>query len=90
MLPWLWCRTAASAPIRSLAWKLPYATGVALGEKKKKKAFQQMVLDLNIPNKTKQNKLKLDTDLILLQKLTQNTGGGTLGFGGDLGPINRE
>ena len=32
------CRPAAVAPIRPLAWKLPYATGAALkGQKKKKK-----------------------------------------------------
>ena len=29
-LLWLWHRPAAAAPIRSLAWELPYATGVAL------------------------------------------------------------
>ena len=34
---WLWCRPAAVAPIRLLAWKLPYAVGVALKSKKKKK-----------------------------------------------------
>ena len=29
-LVWLWCRLAALAPIRPLAWELPYAVGVAL------------------------------------------------------------
>ena len=32
----LWCRPAAVAPIKSLAWELPYGTGVALKIKKKK------------------------------------------------------
>ena len=38
-LLWLWCRLAAIALIRSLAWEPPYATGVApeKGKKKKKK-----------------------------------------------------
>ena len=30
----LWCRPAAAAPIRSLAWDSPYATGAALKSKK--------------------------------------------------------
>ena len=30
LLLWLWCRLAATAPIQSLAWQLPYASGVAL------------------------------------------------------------
>ena len=34
---WLWCRPAAVAPIRPLAWEPPYAAGTALGKKKKKK-----------------------------------------------------
>ena len=29
-LLWLWCRPAGAAPIRSLAWELPYATSAAL------------------------------------------------------------
>ena len=29
-LLWLWCRLAATAPIRPLAWESLYATGVAL------------------------------------------------------------
>ena len=29
-LVWLWHRSAATAPIRPLAWELPYAAGVAL------------------------------------------------------------
>ena len=36
-LLWLWCRLAAVAPIRPLAWDLPYAMGVALKKAKKKK-----------------------------------------------------
>ena len=34
---WLWCRLAAAALIWPLARELPYATGVALKRKKKKK-----------------------------------------------------
>ena len=26
-LLWLWCRLAAAAPIKPLAWELPYAVG---------------------------------------------------------------
>ena len=33
---WLWCRLAVVALIRPLAWELPYATGMALKEKKRK------------------------------------------------------
>ena len=35
---WLWCRQAATVPIRSLAWEPPCTSGVAL-EKTKKKLF---------------------------------------------------
>ena len=34
-LLWLWCRPTAAAPIRPLAWELPYASGAALKSKKK-------------------------------------------------------
>ena len=36
-LLWLWCRWAATAPIRPLAWEPPYAKGAALEKDKKKK-----------------------------------------------------
>ena len=38
---WLWCRLEAVAPIRSLAWEPPYATGVALKKTKKKKKMSR-------------------------------------------------
>ena len=44
-LLWLWCRLAATTPIRPLAWEPPYTTGAALEKGKK----------------TKQNKTKLIT-----------------------------
>ena len=37
MLLWLWCKPAAVALIRPLAWELPYAMGTALKRKEKKK-----------------------------------------------------
>ena len=43
-LLWPWCRPAASALIRPLAWELPYAEGAAQEMAKRQK------------NKTKQNK----------------------------------
>ena len=33
---WLWCRPAATAPIRPLAWGPPYAVGAALKRQNKK------------------------------------------------------
>ena len=35
MLLWLWCRLAATAPIRPLAWEPPNATGAALKRQNK-------------------------------------------------------
>ena len=37
MFQWPWGRPAAAGPIGPLAWKLPYATGVAIKRKKKKR-----------------------------------------------------
>ena len=36
VLLWLWCRPAATALIRPLAWEPPYVAGVALKSKKEK------------------------------------------------------
>ena len=49
----LWCRLAAAAPIQSLVWELPYATGVALknenkGERRRTKLFRQGLIQGNL------------------------------------------
>ena len=36
VLLWLWCRPAATAPIRPLTWEPPYASSAALKSKKRK------------------------------------------------------
>ena len=43
VLLWLWCRPAAIAPIRPLAWEPPYAMGAAqeMIKRQKKNAFNQ-------------------------------------------------
>ena len=46
-LLWLWCRPAATAWIRPLAWEPPYAVGVAL------KGQQQQQIDLQWYQKVK-------------------------------------
>ena len=38
-LLWLWCRLAATALIKPLAWEPPYASGAALEKTKKKSGF---------------------------------------------------
>ena len=45
VLLWLWCRLAAIAPIRPLAWEPPYAVGAALKRQKtkKKKKVEKMI-----------------------------------------------
>ena len=45
-LLWLWCRPAAVAQIRPLAWELPYASGVALKSKNKNKQTKKQSLGL--------------------------------------------
>jgi len=49
VLLWLWCRPAATAPIRPLAWEPPYATGATLkGQKDKQKKKKIEKVDRNI------------------------------------------
>ena len=57
VLPWLWYRPAAVAPIQTLAWEVPYATSAAIkkkrGKKKKKRKgnyYQNLVLSLFFPS----------------------------------------
>ena len=40
-LLWLWCRPAAVAPIRPLAWEPPYVSGAAPKSKKTQKTKNQ-------------------------------------------------
>ena len=47
-LLWLWCRPAAVAPIRPLAWEPPYADSMAI--KSKKKPQTQKTPDKQLPN----------------------------------------
>ena len=44
---WLWCRPAAAAQIRPLAWELPYAAGVALKKQERKKLSTSLLLHPN-------------------------------------------
>ena len=43
-LLWLWCRPAAVAEIRPLAWEPTYAAGVDLKQPKKKKKKRKLYL----------------------------------------------
>ena len=45
-LLWLWCRLAAVAPFRRLAWEPPYAADAAL-KKRKKEKFLGLSSDIN-------------------------------------------
>ena len=55
MLLWLWRRPAAIATIRSLAWELPHATGVALKNKQTKN------LKNGVPVMAQQKRIRLGT-----------------------------
>ena len=67
----LWCRPAAVAPIRPLAWEPPYAVGVALKNKIKSLApVPNILIDANIygPSIFQRN-LKEDKNQRVLQEL---------------------
>ena len=55
-LLWLWCRPAATAPIRPLAWEPPFALGAALEKAKRQKINKQ-----TNKQKTKKNKTETKT-----------------------------
>ena len=52
-LLWLWCRPAAVAPIKPLAWEPPYASGAALKKKKEKTEKQKLTNELRKPTNIK-------------------------------------
>ena len=41
-LLWLWCRLAATAPIRPLAWELPFTMGMALKKQQKNPVLMEL------------------------------------------------
>ena len=43
-LLWLWCRPAATALIRPLAWEPPYALGAALEKAKRQKKKKKLTM----------------------------------------------
>ena len=61
VLLWLWCRSAAVAPIQPLAWELPYAMGIALKRPKKKKKKKETHLLCDIPAKGSQPEFNHET-----------------------------
>ena len=44
VLPWLWCRPVATAPIQPLAWEHPYAMGVAPKKTKRQKKKKRYIM----------------------------------------------
>ena len=44
VLLWLWYRPAAAALIQTLAWKLPYASGVTLKRERQKRKNMTLLL----------------------------------------------
>ena len=63
-LLWLWCRLAAAAPIRPLAWELPYTTNVAQ---------KQNRTDFGVPNVAQwvKNLSSIHEDVGLIPSLAQ-------------------
>ena len=62
VLLWLWCRLAATALIRPLAWEPPCATGGALKRQKKKKP-QDEAKWMMVENEEKQEE-EVNSELI--------------------------
>ena len=57
-LLWLWRRPVATAPIRSIAWEPPYATGAALEKAKRPKKKKERKKEKRKERKKKEKKRK--------------------------------
>ena len=76
VLLWLWCRPVATAPIRSLAWKLPYAASAALKKEGREKEGggkdQGIMIKLHLLPNFKQVKLSESLHLVPLTRRKTN------------------
>ena len=59
---WLWCRPAATTPIRPLAWEPPYAVGAALKRTKRQKKRKKETTQNGQGGKKKKKKPKKQTN----------------------------
>ena len=69
-LLWLWRRLADLAPIQSLAWELPYATGAALKSKKEKKEKNKYLIT-NVESLVLSYALRLVVEKALYYKMVK-------------------
>ena len=71
-LAWLWLWLAALAPIRPLAWELPYAEGAALKKRRKKKKKKRIGANNSVYPKAAQSLLSVCLHVIPARKCTHS------------------
>ena len=59
VLLWLWCKPAAAAPIRPLAWEPSYAVGAAREKTKSKKNQKTKTKTRKTKEKKRENKMHI-------------------------------
>ena len=72
-LLWLWCRPAAAAPIRALAWELPCTMSVALKSKKRKNIYMELKLKYSTGGKVSGHERQLTDRNLERLKIPQLT-----------------
>ena len=73
-LLWLWCRPAATALIRPLAWEPPYAVGVALEKTKRCPLPPAQKSNLGVPVVAQQKRIQLGTMRLQVRSLASLSG----------------
>ena len=79
---WLWLWPAAAAPIRPLAWELPYAAGVALKKAKDKNKTKRKKKEKTNKQTNKQKKQANKTDKLEGKGSIENADKVELSIGG--------
>ena len=65
-LLWLWCRPAAVAPIRPLAWEPPYTAGTILKKTKQNKTKKAKKQNKNPHQKKQKNNKKVFSCFLII------------------------